>query len=244
MRYAYLQGFAEDGRMVFDGGSCREDVEELNGERLHYVHVFDEDAPAGYDRSSESASERARAVAEWAFARHNVPDRPRGKEIRSMSVGDVVVVFATDGAVVFVARPLGFDVVIGGAHVALVSAATRRAYATLATRDVYPPRLATTNERPRIRFGLLLPLVGESAEGAGYEVEASEMGLGEHEWPARIDVVDVEGVGAGSRRVYIRDRIVTDACGLNVVGMRYESVDGLFRLDVLDDVAPRAEGGR
>lgn len=134
MRYSYLQAFTNSGRMVFEAGGAdtAHVVAEDNGDTIHYVYVFDGEIPA---------APNAEAAAERAFVIHNRDDRPRGKEIRSMSVGDVVVVYAEEAGklpTVLVCRSSGFqEVTKQSAFRGLVDAARRKAYTSELTREVY-----------------------------------------------------------------------------------------------------------
>lgn len=97
-------------------------------------------------------------------------------------------------------------------------------------------RLATTSERGSVRAGLLTEQSGIGRDLGGgkrqrvYTVEASEMGLAAGEWPAQIDVIGTQG---DRLRFYIHGHLQTDA--EDVEGRVYETVDSLYRLDVIND---------
>lgn len=76
MRYHYLQAVAPDskGRSFWDPDHPTTTV---------YVNVFSEDFP----RDGHPVTR----ILETLWKRHNVDGRPRGPEIRSMSIGDVLV---------------------------------------------------------------------------------------------------------------------------------------------------------
>ena len=136
MRYDYLQSFDETGRMAMGDWNSP----------LFFVHVFRSAIPSGQAR--HFLNNEPKRVLEWTFARHNDhgngvdgDNRPRGQEIRSMSVGDVVVItsgddadgFKPDDAVersVWVCANMGWEQVAADSEAAkaLIDAADRKAY--------------------------------------------------------------------------------------------------------------------
>lgn len=123
MKYDYLQGMDGDGRMILPFLHNPAD-----DERLIYVHVF---------RGEIEGSDSALATAEGAYLRHNRDDRPRGREIRSLSMGDVVVVHAPDGPKVLLCVTVGFaEIVDEDARERLLSIAERRAFGPVAAATI------------------------------------------------------------------------------------------------------------
>lgn len=120
MRYAYLQGFTSEGRMV--DTVC---AGKYDGEHLHYVTVYTETSP--WDPRPEQ-------ITMMAWAKHNRDDRPRGHEIRSMSAGDVVVV---NNAQVFFCDSVGWAELTGEVAQKLLDASKRNAYVTVRSEAVW-----------------------------------------------------------------------------------------------------------
>ncbi len=85
-----------------------------------------------YDGENDGATPLE--TAERAFVEHNRGDRPRGREIRSMSVGDVIV--TTDGTALM-CMPVGWEVIRNNRTAeALQGAAHRQAYVMVEARHL------------------------------------------------------------------------------------------------------------
>lgn len=108
MRYVYLQGMGADGGMP----------NPARQENIFYTAV----AVGMVPRELEGPDE---GIAEWLWARHNRDGRPRGTEIRSMSMGDILVIEDRP----YIAIDLGWKRIVDEDLVAeLVSAAGRMAF--------------------------------------------------------------------------------------------------------------------
>lgn len=136
MKYDYLQGVGSDGWLV-------QSVAALNGEFIHYIHVYSGAWGGSGETIWESDAKDAAELTEAAWQAHNRATRVRGRQIRSMSVGDVLVV--DDGADTSVwfcdsvgwVRLLADDAVTGAVLNCLVSVGERRAYGTVETARLF-----------------------------------------------------------------------------------------------------------
>lgn len=200
MRYVYLQGMTAEGRMIFPHVSGGEDAVRLNGsEVIFYSSVFWADSYLTVDGKQPATPKQ---IAEDAFMAHNRDDRPRGREIRSMSCGDVVVVFyGPDGGGpthVLFCDISGFTELGGKVAADLADVARRNAYGVVKTKVLFDAVAAV--KAPPPRKPVIPPLPAEPYEIESdrlhqspidrrtFTAEASDLGLRAGQWPRSIQV--------------------------------------------------------
>jgi hypothetical protein len=124
MKYRYLQGHL-NGRMIAPFDVARSEPSDM----ADYAFVYEGEVVVP---RSMYMGDATMAAAELVFTEHNRDDRPRGREIRSMSVGDVVVLYPEGrAAVALFCAGIGFCQPDGRAQNALTAVADSRAAGTI-----------------------------------------------------------------------------------------------------------------